>query len=205
MAKAQNGLLPVASRAAPPDTIDDRSARGLDRAGGVAMRRTAHSILLVAMVFLASATQQAVAGQDSKLTVEAVGDVLHPGAYPLTPGLTALELLTLAGGSPSDTVHSLIVRRNRKARGGHDTIQFDPNERLRANDTLIVQGVYVLRPDEVLQIDVEGHPRLSGRYIVQDDKSVILPTGERLIVGNDAEFRLHIAHPELEATRVSKG
>lgn len=174
------------------------------------MRRALHSVVLVAIALMGLGDQP-VAGQAPKpttpasvpsSTVAAVGDVLYPGEYPLTPGLTALELLTLAGGSPADTAHSLIVRRNRKARGGHDEIPFDPNddervrldpnERLRPDDVLIVRGVYVLRPDEVLQIDVAGYPRLSGRYIVQDDKSVILPTGDRLSVGNDTEFRLHI-------------
>ena len=165
------------------------------------MRRTLHSVVLVAIAIVGSATQQSVASQAAKpttpasvpsRTVVATGDVLYPGEYALTPGLTALELLTLAGGSPKDTVHSVIIRRNRNARGGHDEISFDPNQRLRPEDVLIVRGVYVLRPDEVLQIDIAGHPRLSGRYIIQDDKSVILPTGDRLVVGNDPEFRLHI-------------
>jgi len=166
------------------------------------MRRTLHSVVLVAIVVIGSATQQPMMGQAAKSitpasvpssTVQAVGDVLYPGEYPLKPGLTALELLTLAEGSPTDTVHSLIIRRNRNSRSGYDEIAFDPREPLRPGDTLIVRGVYVLRPDEVLQIDVAGYPQISGRYVIQDDKSVILPTGDRLMVGNDPHFSLHIA------------
>ena len=45
----------------------------------------------------------------------------------------------------------------------------------------------------MLVIDVERSAKRSGRYVVQDDKSVILSTGDRLTVGNDRDFRLHIA------------
>lgn len=160
------------------------------------MRRTV-GFVVATIAILGSVPRQDTTAQgrveDRGATVDAQGDVLYPGAYPLTPGLTARDLLILAGGSPNDTVHSLILRRNKNVRGGTEEIPFDPNERLRPNDALIVRGVYTLRPDEVLQIDVAGRPEISGRYIVQDDKTVILPMGERVSVGHDTEFRRNIA------------
>lgn len=79
------------------------------------MRRTATSIVFaVALSSLVLAPQQDLSGQPAKGTVVVTGDVLYPGEYPLTPGLAALELLTLAAGSQNDTVHSLIIRRGKK-------------------------------------------------------------------------------------------
>lgn len=156
------------------------------------MRRNAMSIVFAAaLAFLVFAPEQGVSGQADKGTVLVTGDVLYPGEYPLKPGLTALELLTLAEGSPNDTVHSLIIRRGKN--GEPNEVPFNASERLRPNDVLIVRGVYVLRPDEILQIDIAGHPEISGRYIVQDDGSIILPVAERLSVRNDSDFRRNIA------------
>ena len=44
-------------------------------------------------------------------------------------------------------------------------------------DVLMVRGIYAVRPDEVLQIDVAGRPEINGRYIVQDDGTVSHSSG----------------------------
>lgn len=150
------------------------------------MRRMAALVVFASAMSLLGTAGQREVGGDGKPTAVATGDVLYPGAYPLTPNLTALDLLTAAGGSGKDTVHSLIVRHNK-------TIPFNAKERIRSGDVLIVRGVYAVRPDEVLQIDVAGRPEISGRYIVQDDGTVILPAGERPNVRDDPQFARHVS------------
>ncbi len=156
------------------------------------MRRMAALVVFaLAMSLLGTAAQREVVGQDGKRTVEAVGDVLYPGAYPLTPGLTAVDLLTAAGGSPKDTVHSLITWYDKT--GQPQMTPFNAKYLMRPGDVLIVRGVYAIRPDEVLQIEVAGRPEISGRYVVQDDGTVILPAGERPNVRDDPQFARHVS------------
>ena len=104
------------------------------------MRRMAALVVFaLAMSLLGTAAKQEVVGQDGKRTVEAVGDVLYPGAYPLTPGLTAVDLLTAAGGSPKDTVHSLITWYDKT--GQPQMTPFNAIYLMRPGDVLIVRGV----------------------------------------------------------------
>jgi protein involved in polysaccharide export with SLBB domain len=164
------------------------------------MRTTAALVVFASAIsLLGTAAQREVVSQDANPTVHATGDVLYPGDYPLTSGLTALDLLTSAGGSPKDTVHSLIVRY--KGPGEPEDVPFNPKERMRPGDVLIVRGVYAVRPDEVLQIDVAGHPEISGRYIVQDDGTVILPASARPNVRDDPQFARHVS--ELLSSKLS--
>ena len=68
-----------------------------------------------------------------------------------------------------------------------------PEQLLRA---LLLQSLYtirserllVLRRDQILLIEVENHPELTGRYLVQDDGTLILPTAGRISVGQEADF-----------------
>jgi len=86
-----------------------------------------------------------------------------------------------------------LIVRYRPTGGEPEMIPFNANERMRPDDMLIVRGVYAVRPDEVLQIDVAGRPEISGRYIVQDDGTVILPVGERPNVRDDPQFARHVS------------
>jgi len=65
---------------------------------------------------------------------------------------------------------------------------------------VIVRGVYVLRRDQILLIDVENHPEVTGRYLVQDDGTIILPTAGRISVGQEPDFRRVIATAVQRAT-----
>ena len=64
-------------------------------------------------------------------TIYAIGKVMRPGPYPLSPGMTVLQALSAAGGFAewADTKHVLIIRRN----GGKE-------EHLSFNYTELISG-----------------------------------------------------------------
>ena len=162
-------------------------------------------LLCVGAVVALALLPAALAGQEARPPRSGVhgevlvtGDVLKPGTYQLTPGMTAFDALKLAEGSPNDTKLSLVVRRDRA--GNPVEFSFGDAGPLRRDDVVIVRGVYVLRRDQILLIDVENHPEVTGRYLVQDDGTIILPTAGRISVGQEPDFRRVIATAVQRAT-----
>jgi hypothetical protein len=58
---------------------------------------------------------------------------------------------------------------------------------------VLVRGVYVLRRDQILLIEVEDHPELTGRYLVQDDGPRTLPAAGSISVGKEPDFKRVLA------------
>ena len=156
------------------------------------------AVVGLALLPAALAGQQARPGSGGRGEVTVTGDVLKPGRYPLTAGMTASDVLEVAAGSPNDTELSLVVRYDR----GPDArlLSFADAGPLRPDDVVIVRGVYVLRRDQILLIEVENHPELTGRYLVQDDGTIILPAAGRITVGQEPDFKRVIATAVQRAT-----
>jgi len=58
----------------------------------------------------------------------------------------------------------------------------------------------VLRRDQILLIEVEDHPELTGRYLVQDDGPRTLPAAGSISVGKEPEFSVCSLLPCQRAT-----
>lgn len=70
--------------------------------------------------------------------VYVTGRVKNPGAYPIAPGMTVRQAIGLAGGFAGRARST--VRVVRKAEGGTSEVKARLDERLRADDTVVVEG-----------------------------------------------------------------
>jgi protein involved in polysaccharide export with SLBB domain len=158
------------------------------------------AVVGLALLPAALTAQKVAPGSDGRgeVTVTVTGDVLKPGTYRLTAGMTALDALKVAEGSLNDIERSVVLRHDRA--GNPQEFSFGNAGPLRPGDVVLVQGVYVLRRDQILLIDVENHPELTGRHLVQDDGTIIMPGAGRISVGQEPNFKGVIATAVHRAT-----